>query len=695
MTAPAPPTDPALRPAVGAGRAAETGAADAGVTGNGAADHAAETPPFRSTAAAVGVSGFFGFLMVALDWVFDPGAIDETMMPRLLAVSAFLAVAVIVAALPRIAGRLDVAVLAEPVVTLFAGYAAATGLSLLVAFNPSAGLTDVFRTLATLVALALACLLLPAVPRWWERFLHVAVVAGLWLALAGGWQIAERLVSPQGFDLRDRHALEEITGIMSNVNLFAGMLALSLPWCLAAAVLCPGRWRAAALLAAAGQACLLVVLQSRAAWLATAAAAAAASLAVGTRPEAFGLPRRTRRLVVAGWTGLAAVVAGGIAAAPADHPLARRVRSIFDEAAAEATGQPREGGRLMIWKITAEMIGDHPLTGVGAGNFMLRLPEYFVDESLDFSAVHTNWLQPHNDFLWVFAEKGLPGILLFTGVFVAAARGILRVLAAPSVAPSAASADRWLALAAAAGLAAYVTLSCFDFPLERVTHQVSLAMLLAVAAVVGRGARRAAGHPLPSWSLHARPALAWCVALPAAVALAAGTAYAAVALRQEKDVIAQRRAWRDGDYEGVLAASHQADTPWKTLDPYGSPVAFLEGMALVQLGRTAEAVTTLERAMDQNPNRMYVANNLAIQYLGAGRIDEAMQLFAMLCDAYPHRVEPRNNLAGCLIEAGRFADAATVLEQIPEELRTAAIRGNIAFARARAAAHGIPVTPSR
>jgi O-antigen ligase len=664
----------------------------------------ASAPPW----AAAAFVGFFGFLMVVLNWVFDPGAIDETMMPRLLAVSVFLAAAVAVAALPPVARRLDGTLLAEPIVLLCAGYALVTVLSLLVAFNPSAGFTDVFRTLATLVTLALACLLLAAVPRWREWFLRVAVVAGAGLALTGGWQIAERLVSPQGFDLRDRHALEEITGVMSNVNLFAGMLVLALPWCLAAAVLGTGRWRAAAVLAAAGQACLLVVLQSRAAWLAAAVGAVVASLAVGARPEAFGLPRRARRFLVGGWTAALALLVGGIAAAPADHALARRFRSIFDEASAEALGLPREGGRLMIWRITAEMIGDHLLTGVGAGNFMLRLPEYFVDESLDFSTVHTNWLEPHNDFLWVFSEKGLPGILLFAGIFVAAARALGRVLVAPSPptasasavstsAPSAATAaapatgvvtaDRWLALAAATGLASYATLSSFDFPLERITHQVSLAMLLAVTTVVARAARPAAPPPVRA---AGGPLVGAALAGGAIVALGLGAVYATAALRQEKDVIAQRRAWRDGDYEGVLAASRRADTPWKTLDPYASPVAFLEGMAHVQLGHTAEGVAALERAMDQNPNRMYVANNLAIQYLGAGRIDEALELFAMLCDAYPHRIEPLNNLAGCLIEAGRFADAAMVLEQIPEELRTEVIRGNIAYAKAQAQAHPAP-----
>jgi O-antigen ligase/Flp pilus assembly protein TadD len=660
----------------------------------------AAASPAGTPAAAAAFAAFFGGLLVALNWVVDTTAIDQTLMPRLLAESVGLLVAVAVLAAAAIAGRplvrrLDAGVLAEPVVLFFAGYCCVTALSLLVAFNRSAGLTDVCRTLCTLVALAVACLLLPVVPRWRERFLAIAVLAGCGLATVGAWQILSRVTAAGGFDVRDRHRLEEVTGLMSNVNLYAGMLVLSLPWCAAAAVMLRGWWRPLAIVVAAAEAALLVILQSRGAWLAAVAAAATASVLVARRPESFGMPRRARGGILTAWGLLAAGLVATVAFAPAENPLARRVRSFFDDAAAVDAGAPREGGRLMIWRVTAEMIGDHLLTGVGAGNFTLRLPEYFVNESLDFSNVHTNWLEPHNDFLWVFSEKGLAGVLLFCGVFVAAARSLARVLfpAEPPAVSAGGTADlasRRLALAALAGLAAYLVLSAVDFPLERMTHQVSLAMLLALAAVTGREAKLAAAGAAPA-RLPGRGAIL-AVAIPAVILLGLSAAYARVALAQEKHVIVQRRAWRLGDYEGVLAASRRADTPWKTLDPLASPVAFLEGMALVQLGRTAEAIRALERAMEQNPNRMYVANNLAIQYLGVGRIDEALELFAMLCDAYPHRIEPINNFAGCLIEAGRYADAAAVLAQIPEELLTPDIRRNKEFANARAAAEEKPAS---
>ncbi|NCX99219.1 MAG: hypothetical protein EBX35_11760, partial [Planctomycetia bacterium] len=52
-----------------------------------------------------------------------------------------------------------------------------------------------------------------------------------------------------------------------------------------------------------------------------------------------------------------------------------------------------------------------------------------MGDQLDFTNLSSdNWIQPHNDFLWVFAEKGLPGIVAFGAVFIlalAAGGGVL------------------------------------------------------------------------------------------------------------------------------------------------------------------------------------------------------------------------------------------------------------------------------
>ena len=615
---------------------------------------------------------FFGFVLVVLNSLVDSRAIDVSLIPRLLALLVCLTVSVVVVSLPQIGRLLDFSVLREPVIPLFAGYLLVTCVSLVFAVNISAGFTDVFRTLATFLTLCLSCLLLPIVPRWQEQILRLVIVAGLIGVAVGGYEIVTQL----GVGIHGRRAMEQITALMSSVNLYAGMLSLMLPWCLCGVVLLRGAWRGLAAIVAASMLVMILLLQSRATWLAVLAGAAAVVGVLLLHPSWFGLSARARRLLAAACLGGVITLAGGLATAPADNFFAQRFRSIF-VAPAGPDAMPREGGRLMIWGITSRMIADHPLTGVGAGNFTVRLHEYYGDD-LDFSNVHTNWVQPHNDFLWVFVEKGVLGIVLFAGCLVAAFAGIRTTL------PQAEQpGERWLSLAALMGLVSYVTLSCFDFPLERINHQVYLALLLAVVTVQNHAVRPVAGG-LPARSTRG---YGWLVIASLLVAaLGMGIVYSLAAIRQEKDVIVARRAWRLGRWEEMLAAARRARTSWKTLDPLVSPVAFLEGMAQVRLGHVAEGIVCLEQARIDNPNRMYVINNLGILYAGTGRFDEAIECFSLAANRYPHRIEPFNNLASCLIETGRAAEAVALLEQIPDEASNNGVRRNLALARELAAA---------
>jgi len=620
----------------------------------------------------------FGFLLVILNCLVDNAAIDISLIPRLLAILTFLLVSIVFVSLPPVSRLLDFSVLREPVIPLFGGYLLVTAGSLLVATNISAGFTDLFRTLATFLTLCLSCLLLPIVPRWQAQLLRVIVVAGLVSASLGGYEIVTQL----GVGIHGRRAMERITALMSSVNLYAGILALILPWCVGGVVLLRGAWRGLAALAAVAVLVMIVLLQSRAAWLAVLAGSAAAVGVLLVQPARFNLSLLVRNRLAAICFGGLVACAGGIATAPADNPLAQRFRSIFI-APADPAALPREGGRLMIWGITSQMIADHPITGVGAGNFTVRLHEYFGDDDLDFSNVHTNWVQPHNDFLWVFVEKGVLGILLFVGLFVSAFAAIRTILRADGPV-----ADRWLALVVLMGLVSYATLSCFDFPLERINHQVSFALLLAVVTVVKHGVAPAAGSVFVDGATRlARPSrLGRLVVVPLiVVALGLGITYSLAAIQQEKDVILARRAWREGKSEEMLAAARRARTPWKTLDPLVSPVAFLEGMAQVRLGHVSEGIECLEQARIDNPNRMYIINNLGILYAGTGRFDEAIECFTLAANRYPHRIEPFNNLASCLLEIGQPVEAVELLEQIPEELRTDGIRRNLAVAREQAA----------
>ena len=610
-------------------------------------------------------------VLVGLHLIVDRQSYDVSQMPRLLALLSGLAVAVpAVLCIPAIRKQLDTSVLRAPLVVASGVYLVACGLSLGGALNVSAGFTDLFRTLAAFLVLCLCLLVLPLDRDWRERLLKIAVIATLLAVVVGGWRVAPLLVS--GWP--SRRAVEEalLDGMMSNVNLFAGYLLVLVPWCVCGACVLTGIWQGLAGAVGALAIALLVVVQSRAAWLGSAVAVAVTAATLLRHARELAVSAAVRRGIVGACLGgiVAAVALAGLALT--DTPAGEVIRRLTVNRPHQADG-PSDGGRTMVWGLTAAMIADHPLTGVGAGNFPIRLHEYFGSDRQglppDFSRLSSdNWMQPHNDFLWVFAEKGVLGGIPFVAIFLLAMWAIRTVLCGS---PSAT--DARLATASLAALVGSLVFSCLDFPLDRVSHQVVLAVHLAVVVLLARTQRSVTTRPLPL--------PCWLVTPPLLAALGLGIAYATAALHQERSVMAARRAEHDGNWEAMRDAARRGTTPWKTLDPLGVPVAFLEGMADLHEGKLPAATACFERALAANPNRLFILQNLGAAYAEAGRIDDAVTAFALAANRYPYRVEVRHNLASALIDAGRFPEAIAVIEDVPEEFRTEGMRDALLYAR--------------
>ena len=70
-----------------------------------------------------------------------------------------------------------------------------------------------------------------------------------------------------------------------------------------------------------------------------------------------------------------------------------------------------EGGRDQIWSAGLQMGAEHPLLGIGIGNFPVELVMR-----------KGRFMMAHNDFITHFAETGIPGILLYLAMLAAVVR---------------------------------------------------------------------------------------------------------------------------------------------------------------------------------------------------------------------------------------------------------------------------------
>lgn len=211
-------------------------------------------------------------------------------------------------------------------------------------------------------------------------------------------------------------------GTFGNRNFMAHLVAIGLPLLLFVTLEARSRTRLS--LGAAGVclgAAALVLSRSRAAWVA-AGAAAAFLVFEGLWVGRLWGDRRLRTRVVR----LAGVAAAGVVLALAlPNRLNWRSDSPYLESLAGVANY-REGsgrGRVIQYGNTLKMAVQHPLLGVGPGNWPVFYPAFMSRKDPSFDAddiIPTNpW--PSSDWMAIASERGFPAlaVLLLTGGFIA------------------------------------------------------------------------------------------------------------------------------------------------------------------------------------------------------------------------------------------------------------------------------------
>jgi len=206
-------------------------------------------------------------------------------------------------------------------------------------------------------------------------------------------------------------------GTFGNRNFMAHLVAIGLPTLLL--VTLQARHRRGFALGAAGVAIAsmaLVLSRSRAAWVGVAAWAVFLAVEGLWAGRLWDDRPLRRRVVVLG--GLA--LAGLLVALVLPNRLNWRSDSPYlDSLAGVANYKEGSGrGRLIQYGNTLDMALDHPVLGVGPGNWPVHYPKYMSPGDPSFDAdddIPTNpW--PSSDWMAMLSERGLPAALLLFAV---------------------------------------------------------------------------------------------------------------------------------------------------------------------------------------------------------------------------------------------------------------------------------------
>ena len=310
-------------------------------------------------------------------------------------------------------------------------------------------------------------------------------------------------------------------------------------------------------------------------------------------------------------------------------------------------------GRLLIWKITAGMIAEKPLFGIGYDRFAVNYDHYQAAyfggglraESEQQLAQHTK--HAHNDYLQILAEGGAIGFLLFGGMIFSALFAGAKMWMHPTKERKRSA----LLISAQASLLALLVNALFFFPLKMLETNLNFYLLLGLISAAGKNQEVLRFQPGSTLKKTIGILLICCAVFLGYRMLQLKTAY------DHWQMATQMAAF--GNPERALALS-EAILP--KLKDNGEFLFFYGGL-LYKSGRFADArqVFNESRKRFTDPNLEILLAQTCQQL---GESEEAERHLRTAINMVPHKFHARYLLAKHYADRGDTTSALRVAEEI-------------------------------
>lgn len=227
--------------------------------------------------------------------------------------------------------------------------------------------------------------------------------------------------------------------------------------------------------------------------------------------------------------------------------------------------------------------------------------------------------------------------------------------------------NRMLALLLLAGIVSYLGVSVFNFPYERLSHQVTMALMLAGTTVLYH-------------QLRVQPAFKpgrLQMLVPLLVFSVFGVVYGFKTVEQESQLKYALSAYHQSNWQSMLHYSKLGYNSLKSLDQLSNPPEYYEGMALAKLNRHQEAIVAYEKAFKQFPNNMWIINWMGQSYYQVGRYQDALDCLQKVIKIIPSLREAHISLSATYYQMGDYQNSYDALKAMPDWETDQAIQQNM------------------
>ncbi len=267
-------------------------------------------------------------------------------------------------------------------------------------------------------------------------------------------------------------------GLMSNRNLFGSAQALILPFVIYVFYKGTRPWKMVSAAAIIAISVSLLLSQTRSAWLAATAILLGSLILV----LVFS-PVNRKKWIIGFFISMACIVTIVLVVLATDsegtlkQSIKERTMSLTQNPEQNSESVSNVQERVKIWNKTIKLIKDKPLTGAGPGNWKINIAAY-GSAGLVWAYGKYGPDRPHNVYLLIASETGIPGAILYFGIWL-----LIAIIAFKIILKPASEDQRILVILMLSGIAALACDSMFSFPNERIEH--TLYMLLMGGIILG------------------------------------------------------------------------------------------------------------------------------------------------------------------------------------------------------------------
>lgn len=428
-----------------------------------------------------------------------------------------------------------------------------------------------------------------------------------------------------------------IKSSFANKNLFASILFMAFPFLLNAFVL-PGIWKIISFVLIALSLILVWIMQSK---------AVIAAFIVFFFVYGVFLLRYRKNIINRQFVFIVSVCIAVIliTAGIITNKNKENFAMIFNKNSASS--------RFLIWDNTVEIVKENYLFGVGAGNWQIHFPKYGLEKFADDEkSGMTTYQRPHNDFLWIFSELGIFGILFYVSIF-----GLIFYYLLKLIFKLKEHENKWLFISFFAAVSGYFIIALVDFPLERIEHQVLL--LLIFSFITGLYYKNFKIEESSKKIIVKLPLLSLLLFVPVLFSFICSFARFSGEYYSRK----LHEAHLNSNWALMVLEADRAHNFLYTMDPTSAPVNWYKGVALFYSGKIDEAEKSFEIAYSEHPYNIHVLNNLASCYESKRDHEKAIEFYNKALCITPSFDEAILNLAAVYYNMRDFEKAYLTIDQ--------------------------------